>query len=685
MKRPKIMKLNLFSKIILMSIMFIVIPVSIISGIGMNVFSNSIEDITITNMKSSARNKQDLLQSIIEGTKSEAYAHSQYEAAQKLLSDINKAGNTTTGSEIEKNQKLVSEYLKGILTRNNGLYENLFFTDNKGIVVADAKDGSALGVDVGTRDYFTKASTTGETAISDVVISKATGNPSLVVAVPLYDNDTFVGVFGIPMDFNQLTQLLIERTDGVNFNYFILNSQGVVIAHENKELLFKLNFAEGNASQKKAFEKMSDGDASYSFYEFDGVDKVMAFTTYQEQNWHICTAYTVDDYMKPVYEFITTIIICIILCILIASVIAFFFSRSISNPIKQLSKDAEAISAGDLTRSVVVLNSGDEVGKLSKDFAVMHQNLRSLISEVAQMSDNCSTAAEEMLTSSFMVSKASNQIATAMNELAQGTNDQATATERGNNLIVEVVSGLHTIAGDMKESNELSVQAAGTVHKGEESVQYQAVKMDENKLVSMEVSESINALVEKSKEIEEMLSVINGISDQTNLLSLNAAIEASRAGEQGKGFTVVASEIRRLAGQSSASAARIEHIVKEVQAGVEDAVLKMEKAKLVVEEQEKALDVTVGAFQDIASAVSNIGSNVRKTADISTALNSKATEAGDAIGEIASLSEETAASTEEVAASTEEQIAVLEQIIERSENLSKISDALKQSIGKFQI
>ncbi len=683
--KNNIIRFSLFTKITLISILFILIPVSLVSLTGISTFSKSIQNVIVSDMKNSAINKRDLLKSIVDGAKREAYAYSQETNAMELLAEINTPGSVNDGVDIETKRKLVGDYLKEILTKSNGLYESLFFTDTKGTVVADATDGSTKGLELGSREYFTKASSSGEIAVSDVVISKSTGIPNMVVAVPVYYKDKFVGVLGIPMDFTHLTELLIKRTDGVNYNYMIVNSQGDVIAHEKKELIFKSNLKKESASQLKLFEKMSTGITSYDFYVLKGVKKVMAFTPYEEKNWYICTAYTVSDYMKPVNNYIKIILICIIICIIISSIIVYFFSSSISKPIKRLSKEAEAISEGDLTRDVVIHNSGDEVGKLSRNFAGMQQNLRKLIAEVAQMSDNCSSSADEMLSSSQMVNKASNQIATAMNELAQGANEQATATEKGNNIIIELVGGLKTIAGDMITADELSEQAAGTVDKGEESVQYQAVKMNENKLVSNEVAASIHTLAEKSKEIGEMLGVINDISEQTNLLSLNAAIEASRAGEQGKGFTVVASEIRRLAGQSSASAARIDIIVKEVQTSVKDAVMKMDNVKLVVADQEKALDVTVEAFKGIAKAVTDIRTSVRKTADISTSLNTMAKEAGGTIGEIASLSEETAASTEEVAASTEEQIAILGQIIENSENLSTISNNLKSSIGKFQI
>jgi methyl-accepting chemotaxis protein len=417
----------------------------------------------------------------------------------------------------------------------------------------------------------------------------------------------------------------------------------------------------------------------------NGIKKLMAYTPYKEQNWYICTAGTVSDYLRPVNTFKFIIFMIGFVCIIVAAIVAFLFSKSIANPIKQLSVVVAAISMGDLTQKVHISKSKDEIGRLSVDFNNMLQNLRELIFDVKDMSVSSADSSEEMMASSKDVSKVSEQIAAAVNELAKGASEQAAATEKGNVKIRQVVSGLNDIVSDMSKSEELTQKANDTVEMGKKSVQYQAIKMNENKRVSTDVSSAISVLAEQSIEIGEILEVIKSISEQTNLLSLNAAIEAARAGEQGRGFAVVAEEIRKLAEKSSMSVKEVNLVVQEVQKSVEHAVLEMGKAKVVVEDQEKALVDTVNAFENIERVVTDINANIKKVADVSSLLDSKAKEAGDAMNDIAILSGDTAAGAEEVAASTEEQTSVIQQIAEASSNLSKIANELQKSIEKFTV
>jgi methyl-accepting chemotaxis protein len=223
------------------------------------------------------------------------------------------------------------------------------------------------------------------------------------------------------------------------------------------------------------------------------------------------------------------------------------------------------------------------------------------------------------------------------------------------------------------------------VEIGQKSVEHQSIKMNENLKVSTNVSDAISALSEKSQEIGDILLVIKGISDQTNLLALNAAIEAARAGEQGRGFAVVADEIRKLAEQSNISVKKIDTIIKEVQLGVQLSVSEMGKAKYVVGEQETALLDTVKAFEDISKVVAEINRNVKNVAEVSNSLSLNSKLAGEAISDIASISQETAAGTEEVAASTEEQTSVIHQIAAAAEHLSTLSNELQKDINKFTV
>jgi methyl-accepting chemotaxis protein len=490
-------------------------------------------------------------------------------------------------------------------------------------------------------------------------------------------------MFGAPIEFNKLTELLIKKGEGVIYNYGVLNSEGIMIAHENKDLIFVTDFSKDNDTLKKIFNSMKEGKRGNGFYSLNGIDKVMTYAPYKEKNWYIFTACTVSDYMQPINKFRNTFVIIELVCVIIAAIIAFIFSKSISKPLKSLTNTAKTISLGDLTQKVEKVNTKDELGQLTLYFDEMVNSLRNIISQVRNMGGDVAASSQEMMASSEEVTKTSEQIAVVISDLAKGASEQASSSEKGNSKIIEIVNGLENIAGEISKSEQLSNQAKNSVEAGKKSVQYQSIKMDENKQASVAVWNAISSLSEKSSEIGEILSVIKGISEQTNLLALNAAIEAARAGEHGRGFAIVSDEIRKLAEQSNSSVNKIDFIIEEVQSGVRLAASEMENASLVVESQEKALLDTVSLFENIFDAVSTINNNIKNVTEETNKLSANASQAGESIGNIASISQEMASITEEVAASTEEQTAVIHQIAESAESLSTLANELQESINKF--
>lgn len=682
MKKKKFETINMsiFKKQVLASLAFVIIPVSIIGITSLIQFSNTIQEQTISNMQNKVNDKLDLLESIVEGQKSEAYAIAHDTISINCLKELK--NGLPQIPQVEKQQ--IRTYLKSF--NKDKKYENLFFTDSKGIIVADSSDGNSEGVDVSEREYFIKPRDTKVSVVSDVIISVTNGETVMVVSVPLFDEeDEFIGIMGISVYFNPLMDSLVSRAEAEKYNYIIFNKNGDIVAHEDSELVFKMNFSEGNSSQKKLYQTMQSNVTSTGFYYMDNTEKTMAYTTYNANSWVIACAISVKDYMNPIMRLVYQIIIIIIVCLLVTFVFVLLFSRSISNPLKELSEIAQSIAEGDLTQKVIAYKSKDEIGKLTSAFENMIDKLNTVIKEVRSMSVRTLESSESMQNSSEEANQATAQIAESVNELAKGASELARYAEMGNNKILDLICGLNDITNEMMKSQELAESAQKSVKEGKNSVTFQADKMQENKDVMHRVTESIQIMAQKSNEMEDILSVIMSISQQTNLLSLNASIEAARAGEHGRGFAVVAQEIGQLAEQSGASVHRINEMISEVQESVNNAVIDMKDANDTIIGQENALKNVVEAFARIEVGAENINSNVNKVADLTTEMDLKVKEAGQIMGDIASISEESAAGTQQVAASTQEQSATIEQIATDSGDLSHMAKELQKNVEVFTI
>ncbi len=396
-------------------------------------------------------------------------------------------------------------------------------------------------------------------------------------------------------------------------------------------------------------------------------------------------AQAIDKTENNIKARISILLIIVIITVLGAVLVGYMLTRNIARPIKALTTIAGRISEGDLTQQIPEVRSKDEIRELGHAFSNMVLNLRTLIVNVSDASQELVASSEELAASSGEVSKVSEQIAITVSELARGASEQAVSSEKGNAKILDTVEGLARIAEEMSASEKIMQQAKEVVKNGEESVRYQEQKVKENNETSLEVADAISELSDKSQEIGKILEVIRSISDQTNLLALNAAIEAARAGEAGKGFSVVADEIRKLAEQSSLSVKQIDTIIREVQSGVNSAVVKMDKSKAVAIEQSASLVSTVAAFDNIAEVVENINSKILMVAGRAQDLSRNAVQAGDEITGIASVAQQTAASTQEVAAATEEQSSTVHQITEAAEGLTQLALQLQDGIRKFNV
>lgn len=378
-----------------------------------------------------------------------------------------------------------------------------------------------------------------------------------------------------------------------------------------------------------------------------------------------------------VYLFLLSILILIIF-----HVVFLIIFHGNANTDKQLTLALKEIAAGNYETEVQftgnreLIEQGDYLNQI-------RQKITGFIGSVKEAVEIIAVASSEMKQSSSEMSTLSERVTLTIGQLAEGAGQQAESTESGSVRINNIVDTIVCIAQDMTTSEKLAESAIDSMQSVKGSIQYQEQKMEENKHISEKVGEAVLDLMNKSTEIGSILQVMQGVSEQTNLLALNAAIEAARAGEQGKGFAVVSQEIRKLADQSGRSSKQITDIIEDVQRSVENTVKQIEKANLLSVEQEKALNQTVQAINDISDKVESIATKVKAVSTATESLTEDAKEAEDMIATIASISEETAAGTEESSASVEEQNMYIQVIAECSNELYSIAGNLKGDVEKY--
>lgn len=363
---------------------------------------------------------------------------------------------------------------------------------------------------------------------------------------------------------------------------------------------------------------------------------------------------------------------------------AVFLARSMSRPLQVLEQAAGKVAAGDLTASWDI-KSKDEIGSLSESLAAMVQNLRQVVQNVQENATQVASASEELSASSEGARDTVEQVVNAIQDMAKGANEQATQAQNASEMVSQIAGAIRETASRIDSIAQASEQASGLVDDGLKAMEVQNQKMQENMRAAQNVAVAIETLAQQAQEVGQILETISNIADQTNLLALNAAIEAARAGEHGRGFAVVADEVRKLAEGSAQAAGEIGRIVQKIQAGAQEAVAEVGKAKIIVEAQQGAVNHTNTVFQNISKAVEGMVESIQEIAASSEQINSSTQKIAGAVQSIAGVAQENAASAEEVSASSEEQSAAIQEIAASAESLADLAQELQQSVARFKL
>ncbi|MGG3805096.1 methyl-accepting chemotaxis protein [Metabacillus fastidiosus] len=365
--------------------------------------------------------------------------------------------------------------------------------------------------------------------------------------------------------------------------------------------------------------------------------------------------------------------------------VALYMNKIITNPVKFISKLLNKIANGDLKVEKVRVKTKDEIAVLGNAVNQMAGSLQGLIGEIKNTSEHVVSASEELTASASETSRATEQITSTIQEVATGTENQvksvddcAASIERLSNGIEQVASSAHNVNTTMDTTLEKS-------DNGNKAVQNAINQMDSvNKSVD-ELSVVIKGLGARSQEIGNILDVITDISAQTNLLALNAAIEAARAGEQGRGFAVVADEVRKLAEQSANSAQQISEMISVIQEETKFAVQSMTSTVQEVSEGIATVNIANESFEEIQQAIKGVSQQILDVTTSSEQMSVSIEEINKVMNLIIEMTGLTATGTQNITSATEEQLSSMEEITASAISLSQMSEKLQEYTLRFKV
>lgn len=536
------------------------------------------------------------------------------------------------------------------------------------------------------REYFQHA-IQGESWISTPTISKVTGELSIMVAAPVWedgvDGGTISGVVYFVPDETFLNRIVESILVSDNGSAYMLSKDGYTIADPDASLVAVENI-EQQASTDSTYQslanihsKMRAGETGYGSYTLNGVQKAIAYAPVSgTDGWSIAVYAPTTDFLASTITSIVIMVILLVIIILVSTAISISIANSLGKPIEACVDRLTLLQQGDLTSPSPVFNRKDEIGVLShatqdvvetlntvlgdmgyllgemadgnfnissRNYAAYRGDLKALLQSMRKINRKLSHTLSQINLAAEQVSSGADQVSSGAQALAQGATEQASSVQELSATIAEIDSGAKENAESAKQMKELSDQTGNQVTFSRERMS--------------DLKSAMKDILDGHQEISQIIGTIENIAFQTNILALNAAVEAARAGTAGKGFAVVADEVRNLASKSDQASKQTKEII-------ERSAQHVTNGSHLMDEVDEALNKTAELSNSVIEHINIMAGNIMAEAD-------SVTQVTTGTDQISSVVQTNSATAEESAAASEE--------------LSSQAQLLKELVGRFSL
>ncbi len=482
---------------------------------------------------------------------------------------------------------------------------------------------------------------------------------------PLYDEQgNLLGAGGIDMGLENFQEFLRQQVPFETGEIFLVGADGTIIFHPDLDWILKKNMNDFSDDGRQ-FSGMTEILQAFKSHEsgirravFQNQDRYFIYQYIPSLEWMLAMSVTSREINQPVTDMAYQLLIVIALSLLALTGIIFLLTQSISRPIEHVAKMMRDVAEGegDLTKRIPVLRN-DEIGELSQWFNDFVQKMHEIITHVNNTSSKVASASET--------------IKSSLGALGAGAEEQKLQTDNVGAAVQEMAAAILENAQNANASADRAEEASKKAGNGSMSMREMITSMEQIVDKTEKTRTIVEELTGRTDQIEEIVHVINDIADQTNLLALNAAIEAARAGEQGRGFAVVADEVRKLAERTTKATDQIEETIRIIQSDTKDASSSTNEAREAVTEGKKQALQTDAFFEEIVKSVNQAQDMIRQIAVATEQMSLTAEQVSENVQLIRNVATETVNNAEQITGTAAE--------------LDQQSHSLNKMIGAFKL